>query len=118
MATATYHVGDVFDVMATLADESVDLVLTSPPFLALRSYLPDDHPDKAREIGGEPTPAEFLDTLLALTAEWDRILRRAVLAGCVMASFTVEDFSLHRLMRLQNAELVERQHGLMKMLSV
>jgi sugar/nucleoside kinase (ribokinase family) len=52
------------------------------------------------------------------TAEWDRILRRAVLAGCVMASFTVEDFSLHRLMRLENKELVERQHGLMKMLSV
>ena len=74
MATATYHVGDVFDVMATLPDASVDLVLTSPPFLALRSYLPDDHPDKAREIGGEPTPAEFLDTLLALTAEWDRLL--------------------------------------------
>ncbi len=74
MATATYHVGDVFDVMATLPDASVDLVLTSPPFLALRSYLPDDHPDKAREIGSEPTPAEFLDTLLALTAEWDRLL--------------------------------------------
>lgn len=74
MATATYHVGDVFDVMATMPDGSVDLVLTSPPFLALRSYLPDDHPDKAREIGSEPTPAEFLDTLLALTAEWDRLL--------------------------------------------
>lgn len=74
MATATYHIGDVFDVMATLPDASVDLVLTSPPFLALRSYLPDDHPDKAREIGSEPTPAEFLDTLLALTAGWDRLL--------------------------------------------
>ena len=58
MATATYHIGDVFDVMATMPDASVDLVLTSPPFLALRSYLPDDHPDKAREIGSEPTPAE------------------------------------------------------------
>lgn len=74
MTTARYYVGDVFDVMATLPDASVDLVLTSPPFLALRSYLPDDHPDKAREIGSEPTPAEFLDTLLALTAEWDRLL--------------------------------------------
>jgi hypothetical protein len=52
----------------------VDLVLTSPPFLALRSYLPADHPDKAKEIGSEPTPAAFLDTLLALTAEWRRVL--------------------------------------------
>jgi len=72
--SATYHVGDVFDVMTTLPDDSVDLVLTSPPFLALRSYLPDDDPNKGREIGQEATPAEFLDTLLALTAEWGRLL--------------------------------------------
>jgi DNA modification methylase len=72
--SATYHVGDVFDVMATLPDDSVDLVLTSPPFLALRSYLLDDDPNKGREIGQEATPAEFLDTLLALTAEWGRLL--------------------------------------------
>jgi DNA modification methylase len=74
MSHARYLVGDVFDRMAQLEDGSVDLVLTSPPFLALRSYLPADHPDKAKEIGSEPTPAEFLDTLLALTAEWRRVL--------------------------------------------
>lgn len=74
MSAATYLVGDVFDVMAAMPDRSVDLVLTSPPFLALRSYLPDDHPDKAKEIGSEPTPAEFIDTLLALTAEWGRLI--------------------------------------------
>ncbi|MGZ3698834.1 MAG: PfkB family carbohydrate kinase, partial [Bdellovibrionota bacterium] len=39
--------------------------------------------------------------------KWENLLRRAVLAGCVMASFTVEDFSLHRLMRLKNDELVD-----------
>jgi hypothetical protein len=74
VSTARYLIGDVFDVMATLPDDSVDLVLTSPPFLALRSYLPADHPDKEKEIGQDPTPAEFLDTLLALTAEWGRLL--------------------------------------------
>lgn len=74
MSRAEFIVGDVFDVMSTLKDESVDMVMTSPPFLALRSYLPADHPDKAKEIGSEPSPAEFLDTLLALTAEWDRLL--------------------------------------------
>ncbi len=72
--TARYIIGDTRDVTATLADGSVDLVLTSPPFLALRSYLPADHPDKWREIGSEATPAEFLDVLLALTAEWGRVL--------------------------------------------
>ena len=74
MSVAEYLIGDVFDVLASMPDASVDLVLTSPPFLALRSYLPADHPDKHKEIGSEPTPAEFLDTLLALTAEWGRVL--------------------------------------------
>jgi sugar/nucleoside kinase (ribokinase family) len=50
--------------------------------------------------------------------QWDMLLRRAVLAGCVMASFTVEDFSLHRLKRLEKNELVNRQHALLKMISL
>ncbi|KKK59595.1 hypothetical protein LCGC14_3032830, partial [marine sediment metagenome] len=72
--TVQYLIGDVFDRMAELEDGSVDLVLTSPPFLALRSYLPPDHPDKDKEIGSEKTPAEFIDVLLKLTAEWRRLL--------------------------------------------
>ncbi len=71
---STYIVGDVRDCLAATPDGSVDLVMTSPPFLALRSYLPADHPDKHREIGSEPDPATFLDTLLMLTAEWRRVL--------------------------------------------
>jgi hypothetical protein len=65
-----YRIGDVFDRLAEIPDGTIDLIVTSPPFLALRSYLPADHPDKAREIGSEATPADFIDTLLALTAEW------------------------------------------------
>jgi hypothetical protein len=72
--TAEYRIGDVFARLAEIPDGSVDLILTSPPFLALRSYLPADHPDKGKEIGSEPTPAAFLDTLLALSAEWRRVL--------------------------------------------
>lgn len=66
MSTATYIVADVFEGLAALKAEGtqVDLVMTSPPFLALRSYLPADHPDKGKEIGSEPTPAEFLTTML------------------------------------------------------
>jgi hypothetical protein len=67
-------IGDVFDCLTATPDGSVDLILTSPPFLALRSYLPADHPDKAKEIGSEPDPATFIDTLLALSAEWRRVL--------------------------------------------
>jgi DNA modification methylase len=73
-STVTMHVGDVRDVMARLPDNGFDMLVTSPPFLALRSYLPADHPDKHREIGSEPTPAAFLDTMYGLTEDWGRLL--------------------------------------------
>ena len=69
-----YRIGDVFKRLAEIPDGSIDLIVSSPPFLALRSYLPDDHPDKDREIGAEPTPAAFIDTQLALAAEYARVL--------------------------------------------
>jgi hypothetical protein len=72
--TARFIVADVFDGLASLESGSVDLVVTSPPFLALRSYLPADHPDKGKEIGSEATPAEFIDVLLRVTEELRRVL--------------------------------------------
>lgn len=72
--SARFIVATVFDALASLEDGSVDLVLSSPPFLALRSYLPADHPTKPREIGSEPTPADFLDTLLDVVEACDRVL--------------------------------------------
>lgn len=74
MSSARFIVGDTRAVTATLPDDSVDLVLTSPPFLALRSYLPADDSNKPFEIGSEPNPATFLDVLLELTEEWGRVL--------------------------------------------
>lgn len=64
--TATYIVGDVFQGLATLEPGSVDLVVTSPPFLAVRTYLPVDDPLKHKEIGSEPNPAVFIDVMLDL----------------------------------------------------
>lgn len=72
--SARYIVGDVLDVLRAMPDALVDLVLSSPPFLALRSYLPADHPDKAKEIGSEPTPGAFIDTLLDVVEECRRVL--------------------------------------------
>lgn len=74
MTTARYMVGDVHHRLAQLEAGSVDVAISSPPFLALRTYLPDSHPDKAREIGSEGTPAAFLDALLAWTAAVGRVL--------------------------------------------
>lgn len=74
MSRAYWYTGDTRKVLATLPDGSVDLVMSSPPFLALRSYLPADHPDKALEIGSEATPGEFLDVLLDVVEECARVL--------------------------------------------
>ena len=57
-----------------LADESVDLIVTSPPYFALRSYR-DDGKHYDGQIGSEPTPAAFLDALWAATAEMVRVLK-------------------------------------------
>lgn len=64
MSEALYLVGDVRQVLATRPDRSIDLLLSSPPFLALRSYLPDGDPRKVLELGSESTPAEFIDAIL------------------------------------------------------
>lgn len=74
VTTSRFLLGDSRAVVDSLPENSVDLVLTSPPFLALRSYLPADHPAKGSEIGAEPTPAAYIDTLLDCTEGWARVL--------------------------------------------
>jgi len=74
VTSARLIVATVFDGLASLPDTSVDLVVTSPPYIALRSYLPADHPTKAKEIGSEPTPAAFIDTMLDVVEALDRVL--------------------------------------------
>lgn len=74
MTAAWWITGDARTVMADLPAGSVDLIVTSPPFLALRSYLEADDPAKVDEIGGEANPAEFIDTLLDVTEACARLL--------------------------------------------
>jgi DNA modification methylase len=57
-----------------LADDSVDLVVTSPPYFGLRSYQ-DGGTHYSGQIGDEPTPAEFVDALIAATAEMVRVVK-------------------------------------------
>ena len=57
-----------------LADDSVDLVATSPPYFALRSYT-DGGEHYAGQIGSEATPQAFLEALWAWTAECRRVLK-------------------------------------------
>jgi len=57
-----------------LAGESVDLIVTSPPYFGLRSYQ-DAGEHYAGQIGAEATPAEFVDALIAATREMVRVLK-------------------------------------------
>jgi sugar/nucleoside kinase (ribokinase family) len=95
----------IFLAPAFPVDQVVDPTGAGDSFAgAFMGFLAEQNADRAME---KADPENF-----------DRLLRRAVLAGCTMASFTVQDFSLHRLMRLETKELVERQGALMKMIEV
>ncbi len=64
MQTSTILQGSVFDTLPTIKPGSVDCVVTSPPYWMLRSYLPKGHDLKAHELGSEPTPAAFVETMV------------------------------------------------------
>lgn len=57
-----------------LPDASVDLIVTSPPYYALRSYT-DGGVHYPGQIGSEATPAAYIDTLVDCTREWARVLK-------------------------------------------
>jgi site-specific DNA-methyltransferase (cytosine-N4-specific) len=57
-----------------LPNDSVDLIVTSPPYFGLRSYQ-DGGEHYEGQVGAEATPAEFVDALIACTAEWIRNVR-------------------------------------------
>lgn len=57
-----------------LRDESVDLIVTSPPYWAQRDYR-DAGGSCAGQVGAEPTPLDFAEALWAMTAECKRVLR-------------------------------------------
>ena len=57
-----------------IEDDSVDAVITSPPYYSLRSYTDGgEHYDG--QIGSEATPQAFLEALWAVTAECRRVLK-------------------------------------------
>jgi SAM-dependent methyltransferase len=57
-----------------LPDETVDLVVTSPPYWSLRSYQ-DGGAHMGGQIGDEDTADEYVDNLIDCTREWVRTLK-------------------------------------------
>ena len=66
----TLHICDVLDGLAQIESESVNCIVTSPPYWGLRDY------GDAGQIGLEQTFHEFLAKFLAVMAECKRVLRK------------------------------------------
>lgn len=66
--------GDCRDTLKTIPTGTVHCCVTSPPYWGLRAYLPKDHPDKAKEIGQEKTPEEYVETMVGVFREVRRCL--------------------------------------------
>ena len=69
MDTNIVHTGDCFDVLQTLPDESVHMVMTSPPYWNLRDY---DHAD---QLGLEPESDQYVQNMADVFDEVKRVLR-------------------------------------------
>ena len=69
MDTNIIHTGDCFDVLPTLPDESVHMVMTSPPYWNLRDY---DHDD---QLGLEPESEQYVQNIANVFDEVKRVLR-------------------------------------------
>jgi DNA modification methylase len=63
------HTGDALSVLRTLESESVQCVVTSPPYFQLRDY------GVRNQMGLENTPAEFIAKLIAVFDEVKRVCR-------------------------------------------
>jgi sugar/nucleoside kinase (ribokinase family) len=67
---------------------------------------------------GDTFAGGFMGMLAGEGATDEPALRRAIVYGSVIASFTVEDFSLNRLKRLTRAEIDARYHGFREMMQL
>lgn len=65
----TIRIGDCRAVLATMPDNSVNCIVTSPPYFALRDYGHDD------QIGLEQTPEAYVAELVRVFREARRVLR-------------------------------------------
>lgn len=69
------RLGDCLDVLPTLEAGSVHCCVTSPPYWALRSYLPEGHKDKPAELGLEATPDLYVAKMVEVFRAVKRVLR-------------------------------------------
>lgn len=65
-----YAIGDCLDLMRAMEPDSVQMVVTSPPYWGLR-----DNGTGPGQLGMEPTPGEYVDRMVGIFREVRRVLR-------------------------------------------
>lgn len=111
--------GDVRDVLPTMEAESVDFVVTSPPYWSILKKedhkvrreryahgLSRDYGEDDRDLGNISTYEEFLETLSSVFGECARILRRGKYMTIVVSDF--RDKSRYILFHADLARSLER----------
>lgn len=63
--------GDCLEILKEIPDESIDMVITSPPYWGLRRYG-----DYKEQIGLEPTFSEYLDKIMVIMKEIKRVVKK------------------------------------------
>jgi site-specific DNA-methyltransferase (cytosine-N4-specific) len=74
--SAMILIGDGRTLLGELPANSVQCVVTSPPYWGLRSYLAANDPNKHLEIGQEPTIEAYVENLVGLFRGVWRVLHR------------------------------------------
>jgi site-specific DNA-methyltransferase (cytosine-N4-specific) len=69
-AAHTVIFGDSLKVLPQMDEESIDTVVTSPPYWGIMDYGSSD-----QEIGGEDSPEEYVDKLVGVFSECRRVLK-------------------------------------------
>ncbi len=70
---SNFILGDCLSVLKEMDRESIDCVVTSPPYWGMRAY---DNEESEFEIGNESTFAQYVDALMAVFVEVKRVLKK------------------------------------------
>lgn len=62
--------GDAFEILKTLTEESVDCIITSPPYFGLRDY------GVKGQVGLEEIPQDFIDSMVLIFRAARRVLKK------------------------------------------
>ena len=92
--------GDARDVLPTLPDESIDFVVTSPPYWSIlkkedhkvrqeriANGLSTDYGNDSRDLGNTETYVEFIDVLTSLFGECVRALKPGKYMAIIVSDF-------------------------------